>query len=113
MLKFSRNAAGRYQADSDSRRYVVAKYGRGWLITVLALAETSGIRHTIGQPAEATSEADTKTLAVDIANRYETLASAGTYEGSLRMIRRATVDAYTAENARIRAEIDGLASKGS
>lgn len=109
MLKFHRIEAGRYQADTSDRRYVVAKYGKGWLVTCWTVIDTAGIKHTVGAPMEDTAEADTKKLAVDIAKRYDHLVTETDY-GRLftetTPMRKALRDAYEAENARVRALLE-------
>lgn len=108
MLKFRRIEAGRYQPDTDERRYVVAKYGKRWLVTCWPLGETAGVKHTVGASIEDKAEADTKKLAVDIANRYDYLVTETDY-GHLFVhttpMRKALRDAYEADNERVRAEV--------
>jgi hypothetical protein len=105
MLKFRRIESGHYQADTDQRRYRVVKTQYGWVVRVWQLLETAGVKHTIGlglDDAEASaSPTDTKTLAVDIARRYEQLTAEGYGQlfTDLRPMTRATIDAYQAEEA--------------
>jgi len=98
-LQFHRVEAGRYQADSETRRYTVARDGKGWIVTAWKLAEQSGIKHTIGQSVEADMWMETKALAVDVARRYDQLITEGygSKFSDLSPIRRAAVDAYDAE----------------
>lgn len=100
-LRFHRIEAGRYQADSSTRRYLVARSDKGWNIAVWQLAEQSGVKHTVGQVIEATIWMETKTLAVDVARRYDQLVNEGGAKkfSDLSPIRRAAVDAYDAEAA--------------
>jgi hypothetical protein len=99
-LQFHRIEAGRYQADSETRRYVVARWNKGWLVVAYVLTETAGIKHTLGQPIEAeTSGVLTKALAVDIARRYDQLIAEGYGRlfTDLKPMTKAVIDAYDAE----------------
>jgi hypothetical protein len=107
MLTFRRTEPGHYQADTDTRRYVVTKLDSGWAIRVWQLLETAGVKHTIGlgvDDTEATSSGhDTLRLARDIANRYDQLVldGYGRLFTDLRPMTRATIDAYEAEAAEV------------
>jgi len=104
MLKFSKIEAGHYQADTDTRRYVITKCEGDWVVRVWKLMETAGIKHTIGlglDDAEATGNGfDTKRLAVDVAARYEQLVTEGYGKLFIHMrpMTRAIIEAYNAES---------------
>lgn len=103
-LQFHHIEAGKYQADTDDRRYLITRTKRGgWMLQVWPLLETAGVKHTIGLGAddvEANPQfTDTKKLAVDIAQRYERLTAEGYGRlfTDLKPMTRAVRDAYEAE----------------
>jgi len=103
MIRFHRIEAGRYQADTDERRYLVTKTDTGWVIRTWKLLETAGVKHTIGlgvEDAEASALVDTKGLAVDIARRYDQLIQDGYGRlfTDLKPMTRAVRDAYGADS---------------
>lgn len=102
MLKFRRIETGSYQADTDDRRYVVARTGGGWVVRAWKLQETAGVKHTIGlrvEDAEDSAFADTMRLAMDMANRCEQLIldGYGRLFTDMKPLTRALRDAYEAE----------------
>lgn len=110
MLKFRRTEAG-YQVDTEDRRYLIHKAGRNnWTLQVWRLLETSGVKHTIGlgrEDVEADNHGiDTMAMAVDIARRYDQLIQSGYGQlfTDLAPMTKASMDAYEAVNAALRAE---------
>lgn len=103
-LQFRRVEAGHYQVDTDTRRYLIVRAKHGWTLRVWRLLETAGVKHTIGlgiDDTESDATVDTKTLAVDIARRYDQLITEGYGQlfTDLRPMTRAVRDAYEAEAA--------------
>jgi hypothetical protein len=100
-MKFSRIAAGLYQADTETRRYVISRAGKGWVIRYWTLLETAGVKHCIGlgvEDAEDSAFVDTKALAVDIACRCDRLIQEGYGRlfTDLRPLTKALIDSYEA-----------------
>jgi hypothetical protein len=101
-MKFSRTEPGHYQADTETRRYVVARTGGGWVVRYWKLQVTAGVKHTIGlgvEDAEDSAVADTMRLAMDMANRCEQLIldGYGRLFTDMKPLTRALRDAYEAE----------------
>lgn len=98
-LRFRRIEAGRYQADTDTHRYLIVRTRKSWALRVWRLLETAGVKHTIGlglDDVEDDTYTDTKTLAVAVANRYKDLVAEG-YGAKftdMRPMTRAVIDAY-------------------
>lgn len=105
MIRFRFISRGRYQADTDERRYMVVKLDSGWAVRVWKLLETAGVKHTIGLGVDdveaSTTALDTKALAVDVARRYDQLLQDGYGQlfTDLRPMTKAVIDAYEAEAA--------------
>lgn len=97
MLHFTRDRlnAG-YEARTETHRYMVGKHGHGWLLRILELTETAGVKHTVGQPVVAESRDDTRGLCYAVANAYNDLGNnyAQHEHGGRRRITEAIIRAY-------------------
>jgi hypothetical protein len=104
-LQFHRVESGRYQVDTEVRRYMIVKREHGWTVRVWKLLETAGVKHTIGLGVDdveaSATDLDTLRLAKDIAQRYEQLIAEGYGRlfTDLKPMTRATIDAYDAQTA--------------
>lgn len=73
-LRFGkRPLSGGYDALSETHCYTVARRGTDWVLTVQRLAETAGVKHTVGQPVLFEDVNPTKRLCVAVAQAYHAL----------------------------------------
>lgn len=70
---YSRTAPGIYHGRGADYGYAVYRDGKCWRLKIRDMVTTAGVRHCVGQRVVGEWQAETKTLAVAIAQAYDDL----------------------------------------